>query len=452
MKKIRFAAILAAALVGSLVATACGSSGGGGGAQAGKEGGTTEVVFWHAMKGANGDAINNIIKGFNETIGKEKHIHVTGVFQGHEITSKLKIASKEKDRKNMPDVTQTVGLDVPTVLRIPGVVKAEDMMKTDTSVKKDEFYKPLLRAFSYKNELVGLPISTSTILLYYNKTALEKAGIKEPPKTIDELAADAKKLTIKEGDKVKQYGLNVKIGRYQLVNFLVEQKPDSFIGNNEGGRQGDMTKVTIGEDGTLKNFLTEWEKVVKSGGYKPTEDNINEEFATGVNAMAIMSSSRIGIISKLVGKNFEWGVSYLPKVTEKDSSGASVGGSCLVMYDNGNAAKKAAAWEFIKYATSPEVQAKWSESTGYLPANVKSVDSMKEFFEKNPLYKVPLEQMKASNPNAQEPFDMVGWQVDGKIADVMLQFAQGKLDVNGAEQKIVIEYNKALDEFWRSNK
>ena len=40
-----------------------------------------------------------------------------------------------------------------------------------------------------------------------------------------------------------------------------------------------MTKLTCDEDGTLDKFLTEWEKVIKSGGYKPTEDNINEEFA-----------------------------------------------------------------------------------------------------------------------------------------------------------------------------
>lgn len=451
--------VLAVGLISSLLLASCGGGGqdapaASAAAAGNKDGGVTEITIWHAMQGANGNSFNEIVEGFNNSVGKEKKIHATAVFQGTEITSKLKIAAKESDRKNMPDITQTVGLDIPTVSKIPGLVKASDQLKTDTSVKAEDFYPALLRAFTYKNELIGLPISTSTILLYYNKTLLDQAGIKEAPKTLEELATAVEKLTEKKDGQVTRYGLNLKVGRYALVNFIVSQKPEAFVGNEEGGRSGDMTKVTMDQDGTLKAFLTAWNKIIQTGGYKPTEDNINEEFATGANAMAIMSSSRIGTIQKLVAKNFEMGVAFLPKVNAADTSGASVGGSCLCMYDNKNDQKKAAAWEFVKYATSPEVQAKWSQSTGYLPVHTQTenLPDMKAFYEKNPAFLVPLEQMKQSNPNAQEPFDMVGWKVDGKIADIMLQFAQGKLDPDSTEKELVQAYNSALDEYYRGNR
>ena len=45
-----------------------------------------------------------------------------------------------------------------------------------------------------------LPMLADVYGLYYNKDLLAKAGIKEPPKTFSELAADAKKLTQRSSD------------------------------------------------------------------------------------------------------------------------------------------------------------------------------------------------------------------------------------------------------------
>lgn len=438
--------LTAAVLSATLLLAGCQGSG----SAASAAEGTTEVTLWHALKGANGEALNQMIERFNQTKGQEKKIHVSGVFQGTEITSKLKIAAKESDRKNMPDITQTVGLDIPTVLRIPGLVPAETLLK-ESGVKKDDYYEPLLRAFTYQDQLIGLPISTSTILLYYNKALLQKAGYSQPPKTLAELAEMLPKLTVKEGQSIKQDGLNVKVGRHALVNFLASQKPEAFIGNEEGGRTGRMTQVIFDQDGTLEAFLKAWEPIVKSGGYKATEDNINEEFATGVHAMAIMSSARIGTIEKLMGGTDAFGVAFLPKVSASDTSGAAVGGSALCLYDNGNDQKKAAAWEFIQFATSAEEQAAWSKATGYLPAHKDAEKHLTDFYQAHPQYKVPLEQMKASNPLSQEPFDHVGWKVDGKIADIMVQFANGALSREQTAKAIVEAYNGALAEFNRSN-
>lgn len=45
--------------------------------------------------------------------------------------------------------------------------------------------------------------------------------------------------------------------------------------------------------------------------------------------------------------------------------------------------------------------------------------------------------MKNSSPNAQEPLDPVRNDMDTVIADTMLQFCQGELDVDAAVDQIV---------------
>ncbi|GHU56082.1 hypothetical protein FACS189442_4350 [Spirochaetia bacterium] len=114
----------------------------------------------------------------------------------------------------------------------------------------------------------------------------------------------------------------------------------------------------------------------------------------------------------------------------------------------------AAAWSFVEYATSAEAQVRWSQATGYLPVNkaTESLPTMQSFYAANPQFKVPLDQMKASSPLAQEPFDMVMWQIDTIIRDIMVQFAEGKITVQQTADEIVKQYNTALDDYNRANR
>ena len=170
------------------------------------------------------------------------------------------------------------------------------------------------------------------MLLYYNEDALKEAGFDAPPATWDELAQYTEALTKKGADgSVERYGFEAQIKRYHLVNYIVQQSEDSFVGDNEGGRAGEMTKLTIGEDGTLKTVLEKVDALLKTGGYKYVEDSLNEEFANGLTAMCMMSSSRLATIDGLVGDSFQWKAAPIPKITEADGSGAALGGSCLTL-------------------------------------------------------------------------------------------------------------------------
>jgi len=416
-----------------------------------------EVEFWHTMSGVNGAAIDKIAENFNATVGKEKGIVVKSVFQGNDNSEKLKTLAQAGDTKNFPDIAQIAGAGIPSAITYEQLVPMQDMFDSGkATLAKDDIEPNMLRAYTYQNRLVGMPVSCSSILLYYNKDMFREVGLdpENPPATIAEMADAISKLMVKKGNTVERYGLNVAVRRYQLANWIGGQGEYNFFGDNEGGRTAPMTRVTFGDDGSLHDFLTEWEKVVRTGGYKPSEDDINEEFALELFGMAIMSTARISKIQSLVQGNFDWGVAPFPLVHATDTGRTSVGGSCVVMFNpDKDSAQVDAAWEFVQYMVSPEVQFQFHKDTGYIPVNKKvyELDGVDQWFAEKPMYKVAIDQIHASHPYVQEPFDIINWEIDAVIKNHMLDFANGKETLQQCHDGIVKECNERLAAYHKAN-
>lgn len=413
-----------------------------------------EVTFWHSYGGATGEAFQSIIDSYNTTRGAEKGIKVNAVFQGYEGTDKVLLAYQTKDLANAPDINVGLTSTIPSMMDMAWTVSAAEYLGADGSeVTQDTFYPAMQRACTYEGAMVSIPMANSIPLLYYNVEALREAGFDGPPETLDALINYTEKLTQKDASgSVTRYGLNVQVKRYQLVNFIVSQSAESFFGDNEGGRTAPMTKIVAGEDGTLKKFLEKWDALVATGGYKYIEDKINEEFAQGLSAMVIMSSSRIGTVDTLMDPS-AYSTAFLPKVDAGDTSGAAVGGSCLTMFNRGDKARVDAAWDVIQYCVSPESQRIFSQASGYIPVNIETenLPDMVQYYAEHPQAKVALEQMKAASPMAQEPLDLTYNEINKLITDTMLEFCQDELTVDEAVEKIVDGSNKLLDEYHEAN-
>ena len=77
---------------------------------------------------------------------------------------------------------------------------AEDVLSPKT---KDDFLEAFARGGEYRGKLHGFPILSSARAFFYNTDLFARARITAPPKTWDELQADAQKLT---DPAKKQYG------------------------------------------------------------------------------------------------------------------------------------------------------------------------------------------------------------------------------------------------------
>lgn len=412
----------------------------------------TEITFWHSMDGVFGDIVNEQINEFNNTIGKEKGIKVTGVFQNWPGTTSLMTAMSADDIKNMPDVIQLYGENVEIIRDYERTVWAEDLINDELStLKKEDLIPNTVTAQTIDGKMIGIPYTSSSLMLYYNMDYLKKAGFNEPPKTITEMA----EMMVKISEKTEaENALNVAINQYELENFISTQGENgTYFGNNESGHNKHMTKFSDEGKEALQNFLTEWEKVISTGAYKPVTDSINEEFSKGLHAMTIMTSSRIPTIAKLVGDSFEWGVSSIPTVNENDVVGAYPSGSGLYMIDRDNDAKIQAAWEFVSYMASKEAQVKWVGRTGYTPVNihVQELEEYKKAVEEEPRLQTAMNNL-INTPNTVVPsFTPNSTAIGTIIKDAMRAFGSGLISKEEAYNQIVDGIAKSIEVYYRAN-
>lgn len=416
------------------------------------QGGMIEITFWHSMDTSFGETLDKQIQNFNNTIGAEKNIKVSSVFQSYPGTEALNAAMSSDDIANMPDVIQLYGESVSLVRDYERTIWAEDkIVSPDTTLNKEDLISNALASFTIDDKLIGVPYNMACYLLYYNETQLKEAGFTEPPKTIAEMAEMLPVLVEKtEAD----YGLNVRINMNEMINFVESQgTTEAYFGNSKNGHDGHMTSLQCIEDGTLKNFINEWGMVIDSNAYKAVRDSINEEFAAEMHSMVIMSSSRVQIINDLVQDSFEWGIAAVPTVNADDRGGSFPTGSGLFMLNRDDSAKVDAAWEFVQYMASPEIQAEWLETTGYVPANIKALDTdiYKNSVAKNPKLAIPYEVLSASSADMTCPFTPNYSAVDTIVKDTMIAFANKEMSAEDVYNTLVEGSEKIFEEYYRSN-
>lgn len=105
------------------------------------------------------------------------------------------------------------------------------------------------------------------------------------------------------------------------------------------------------------------------GGLTPQSEppgfDVSQGFIQGTLPMFISGPWEMGLIQQNGGAamNGKWAVAPVP---QKVSNTSFLGGSDLVVFKN--SPNRDAAWKFVQYLTSPNVQAKWYNVVGDLPA------------------------------------------------------------------------------------
>ena len=133
----------------------------------------TTITFWHSMGGVNGEALDTLVKQFNEE--NEYGITVDAQYQGEYDDSLNKLKSAQIGNMGA-DLVQVYEIGTRFMIDSGWIVPMQDMIDGD-------FYdvsqiEPNLAAYyTIDNELYSMPFNSSTPILYYNKDMFEKAGI-----------------------------------------------------------------------------------------------------------------------------------------------------------------------------------------------------------------------------------------------------------------------------------
>lgn len=413
-----------------------------------------EVTFWHVLGGALQEPVENLVKEFNETVGAEKGIHVTPVFQGTDIMTVLTPVVQTDDIDNMPDVANISFSSTTDMSNCEYVRWMEDLMADDGELSAEDYLANGAYSVSVSDRLMAAPFSVSAMTLYYNKDMFRAAGLNPevPPTTLAELAEYTEKLTTYNSDgSIATYGFACTPDRWHLSNWIGGM--GAHLGNNEGGRTGAFTEVVFGKEGTLDTVLTEYNKVVQTGGVQNAAADQRAEFLAGDYAMILQSSSRISsFMAASKEGGWELGVAGLPAVNAEAKDGQAAGGAALYIFDRKDEARVQATYTFVKWMTSPDVQARWSMATGYVPTNVNSqeTDTWKNYTAETPEAMIPLSILQKSTMSNQEPLDPVSNQLSGYYVEAFNALFDGK-NVSDIVDETVEKCNTAISEYYEAN-
>jgi sn-glycerol 3-phosphate transport system substrate-binding protein len=401
---------LAAVVTAAVALSGCGGSDDGGSASASsapgadvldKAKGPVEVEFWHSMKGANVTALNKIVSDFNAA--HQGKIEVKAVFQGDYDTTIAKYKASVQ-QKHTPELAQIYDIGSRFMIDSKQTVPAYEF------VAKDGYHPNLepniANYYTFNGKLQSMPFNSSMPLLYINTDLFRKAGLdpSKPPRNLDEIAADAKALTKKSGGRVTQYGFNAAIYGWYLEQLLATNG-DQYC-NASNGRKALADKVLYDSADGVK-VAQWWSDLVKQGyasNTGRTTDAAQQAFKSGTVAMELESTGELrDFINSSKGK-FTVAAAPFPRLTGDGAAngGTIIGGASLWIDGVGHTdAEKRASWEFVKYATSPAVQAEWHTGTGYFPVNSKALDEDvdKKWVAQYPQFQVAIDELHSTKPS-----------------------------------------------------
>ena len=138
----------------------------------------TEVQWWHAMGGVNGERVNKIADDFNATQSEYK---VMPIYKGN-YTETMTAAIAAFRAKEQPHIVQVFEVGTATMMAAKGAVYPVEQMMKDAGEPFDKsIYLPAVISYyqTSDGELLSMPFNSSTPVLWYNKDAFKKAGIDE---------------------------------------------------------------------------------------------------------------------------------------------------------------------------------------------------------------------------------------------------------------------------------
>jgi len=206
----------------------------------------------------------------------------------------------------------------------------------------------------YNGVRCALPLLADTYGLYYNKDMFAKAGIKSPPKTMSELAADAKKLTVRSSSgAIKVAGIDPMIGFYENV-------PERWITSFGGKWQDAKGNSILSKDPAWAKWLTWHKGLVDWYGYNNLvkfqaglgdEFSASNAFEAGKVAMNLDGEWRVAFI-QAEHPNLNYATAPMPvddAHPELYGSGY-INGTIIGIPKNGK--HTAEAWALVKYLTT----------------------------------------------------------------------------------------------------
>ncbi|KGA97026.1 glycerol-3-phosphate ABC transporter substrate-binding protein [Alkalihalobacillus alcalophilus ATCC 27647 = CGMCC 1.3604] len=401
------------------------------------------IEFWHGMGGELGEALDEVVDGYNES---QDQVYIQPEYQGsyEELLTKFRSVGGTGDA---PALVQVFEIGTKYMIESGYITPVQDWIDKE-GYDITQLEENILSYYSVDDKLYSMPFNSSTPALFYNKDMFEEVGLdtENPPSTFAEIKEAAEKLT-DDG----RYGFSI-LGNGWFFEQLVATQGGHYV-DMDNGRSDNATEALFNGEEGLKVFewIHEMNQAGDFGYFGQNWDDLRAAFQAGQVAMYLDSSA--GTKGVIDNADFEVGVTFIPHADEVERNGVIIGGASIWMANGIEEVEQAAAFDFLKYLQTPEVQAEWHIDTGYFAINPLAYEEeiVEKEHEMYPQLRVPIEQLQETISSTATQGALMG--VFPEARQQVVSALEGMLQ--GTDPKTAIDQavegtNRAIDVYNRT--
>lgn len=394
-----------------------------------EESGVIHLTLWQGVNPPpNRDVLQRLVDRFNQ---EHPTIQVESLYVGQSDQQTPKVLAAIVGNA-APDLLWFAPTFTGQLVELEAVRPLEDWL-TESGLN-EQIGSALFESMTWEGHIWSIPFGTNNVGLFYRPSLFEAAGIREVPRTWEELRAVAKQLT----DPTKgQHGMLLPLGKGEWSVFtwlpfmwsgggaLTETNPTDA---------GAASKVRLNNSGAIA-ALHLWQDLIADGSVVlsgPERGYEVDGFLAGKVAMQLTGPWTLG---QLQATGVDFAVMPIPKGTRRATS---TGGENLFLLKSTPEREKAAQ-EFMAYVLSEEFQTQWAIETGYLPVNVRSRENQayQDFIAKQPAVDVFLKQAEYGRSRPIFPgYNRISDSLGRAIEAVVLGKATPEEALEDAQQRL----------------
>ncbi|MFP4704314.1 MAG: sn-glycerol-3-phosphate ABC transporter substrate-binding protein UgpB [Spirochaetaceae bacterium] len=413
--------------------------------------GPITIEWWHAMGGALGEKVEELASDFNES---QDEYEIDTVYRGdYSETMTSAIAAFRSGEP--PHIVQMYEVGTQTMMAAEDAIKpVYELMEESGEPFDPEIYIPAVTGYytTPDGRMLSLPFNSSTPVLWYNKDAFEEAGLDpdDPPETWPEVAEYSEAL-VDAGYK----GFSTAwISWIHLENLSAWH--DIPLATRANGFEGMDAELLYNSEDHVRHVeaLADWQEddIFVYGG---RTNEGNALFSGGEVGMYTESSAGYGGFND--SAEFEFDTAMLPYWPDAEGAPQNtiIGGASLWVMEGHSDEEYRGVAQFFNYLSTPEVQADWHESTGYLPITEDAYELAKEqgLYEETPALETAILQMTRAEPTDNSKGLRLGNY--SEIRDINYEELEALFDGQKTAQEALDDAvergNEVLREFERQN-
>lgn len=409
----------------------------------------TQIEWWHAMGGANGEKVDEMAEAFNDA--QDKYV-VKPVFKGT-YTETMTSAIAAFRAKQQPAIVQVFEVGTASMMAADGAVYPvyKLMKESGQPFVQDDYLSAVTGYYTDEDgNMLSMPFNSSTPVLYYNKALFEKAGVSVPT-TWQEMETVSQKLL----DNGVECGFTTSWQSWtQLENFSARHNlPFASQANGFGGLDTEF-KFNGPRQVAHIEKMREWQQrgIFSYGGRR---SDAASKFYSQECAMQIESSAGYAGVNR--NADFPFGVAELPYNAEiiDTPQNTIIGGASLWVLGGKTDAEYQGVATFLNFLSRADMQADWHQFSGYLPITTAAYELTKGqgFYEAHPGTDVAVKQMTSVEPTENSKGLRLGnfVQVRDIINEELEAVWAGDKTAQVALDDAVARGNKLLRKFEKAN-